>query len=421
MAVSSSSASPAIALEDDDPSPLSRTRGGDPTLSSASATEEEFMQVLDEMNRICGEEDVDKAKQSDNYDDDRSLDSSPLEPLFENKTLPPPPLPLELSGSPGSSASKSPQSASSSPSRAACSRPRTGSTRSRHCSANSSLSCVSFDSAIGDVYSVQTPPVSTSAASSSSTMASTTSSSSGTTPSLFDTDMLFSSTKNEANNNVFEFDQDLFEDVCASPSSTTLTTPSAAMTTASEFSPPQAKMRRTSSSSWASSSINNPTSTSSFPPSYVNNNPRPPHYGPHRHWSAPLAHYAGRPHHPPGFSHHRLHPAPSIPLHVQRREVEMVCLDLLHRFHHSSSMHPRHISRAWFSRSDRDDPLLITTRLLADAITRLRIFLFGLEPMTWLSWVDRNILYAAGVCAVAILKVCIYTITICHTYYTCRT
>ena len=29
--------------------------------------------------------------------------------------------------------------------------------RSRHCSANSAKSCVSFDSAIGDVYSVQTP------------------------------------------------------------------------------------------------------------------------------------------------------------------------------------------------------------------------------------------------------------------------
>ena len=29
--------------------------------------------------------------------------------------------------------------------------------RSRHCSANSAQSCVSFDSAIGDVYSVQTP------------------------------------------------------------------------------------------------------------------------------------------------------------------------------------------------------------------------------------------------------------------------
>ena len=32
-----------------------------------------------------------------------------------------------------------------------------GLNRSRHCSANSTKSCVSFDSAIGDVYSVQTP------------------------------------------------------------------------------------------------------------------------------------------------------------------------------------------------------------------------------------------------------------------------
>merc|ERR1711899_219623 len=37
-----------------------------------------------------------------------------------------------------------------------------GLNRSRHCSANSAKSCVSFDSAIGDVYSVQTPTKSSS-------------------------------------------------------------------------------------------------------------------------------------------------------------------------------------------------------------------------------------------------------------------
>ena len=35
--------------------------------------------------------------------------------------------------------------------------PKAGPSRSRHCSANSSLSCMSFDSAIGDVYSAPTP------------------------------------------------------------------------------------------------------------------------------------------------------------------------------------------------------------------------------------------------------------------------
>ena len=50
------------------------------------------------------------------------------------------------------------------------------------------------------------------------------------------------------------------------------------------------------------------------------------------------------------------------------------------------------------------DPLFITTRLLSDALTRLRIFVFGLDPMQWLSWRDRNVLYTSQICCLAVLK-----------------
>ena len=54
--------------------------------------------------------------------------------------------------------------------------------------------------------------------------------------------------------------------------------------------------------------------------------------------------------------------------------------------------------------SSVDDPLFITTRLLSDALTRLRIFVFGLDPMQWLSLRDRNCLYTSQICCLAILK-----------------
>ena len=51
------------------------------------------------------------------------------------------------------------------------------------------------------------------------------------------------------------------------------------------------------------------------------------------------------------------------------------------------------------------DPLYVTTRLLADTLERLRLFLVALEPMGWLAWQDRRTLYNAQLCTVAILKV----------------
>ena len=69
------------------------------------------------------------------------------------------------------------------------------------------------------------------------------------------------------------------------------------------------------------------------------------------------------------------------------------------------------------------DPLFITTRLLSDALTRLRIFVFGLDPMQWLSWRDRNVLYTSQICCLAVLKASVgvgtYTciLELCHSIF----
>ena len=69
------------------------------------------------------------------------------------------------------------------------------------------------------------------------------------------------------------------------------------------------------------------------------------------------------------------------------------------------------------------DPLSITTRLLSDALTRLRIFVFGLDPMQWLSWRDRNVLYTSQICCLAVLKASVgvgtYTciLELCHSIF----
>ena len=161
-----------------------------PTTSIVSGVEQDdFMRVLDEMNRLCGSGE-DSSHSSDNQDHHHqkiTLSASFLNsssPKFEGSG--------DCSSSPGdsfedifstsnnagggnSSLSAAPligdQLLSSAGMSSNCnstlniiSKRRSGSVcglnRSRHCSANSAKSCVSFDSAIGDVYSVQTPTVS---------------------------------------------------------------------------------------------------------------------------------------------------------------------------------------------------------------------------------------------------------------------
>ena len=88
----------------------------------------------------------------------------------------------------------------------------------------------------------------------------------------------------------------------------------------------------------------------------------------------------------------------------QRREVERICLDLLKRFQHACSLHPKTQAKTLMSKSGIEDPLLVTTRLLSDSLTRLRIFVHSLEPMDWLSWNDRNVLYSSNVCTLSVFK-----------------
>lgn len=99
-------------------------------------------------------------------------------------------------------------------------------------------------------------------------------------------------------------------------------------------------------------------------------------------------------------------PQSPSPPQVHRQDVEFVCHDLLRRFEYASRLHPRSDSKIWMSKSSVEDPLLITTKLIADALTRLRIFLFNLEPMQWLPWPDRCVLYNSHVCCISILKAC---------------
>ena len=77
----------------------------------------------------------------------------------------------------------------------------------------------------------------------------------------------------------------------------------------------------------------------------------------------------------------------------ERQEVERICLDLLRRFQHACVLHPKTQAKVWMAKSVGEDPLLITTRLITDSLARLRIFVHSLDPMNWLMWHDRHILY----------------------------
>jgi len=87
----------------------------------------------------------------------------------------------------------------------------------------------------------------------------------------------------------------------------------------------------------------------------------------------------------------------------QRQDVERICVDLLKRFQHASSLHPKTHAKVWMAKSG-EDPLFITTRLLGDSLARLRIFVHSLDPMNWLIWPDRNALYSQNVCILSVLK-----------------
>ena len=52
----------------------------------------------------------------------------------------------------------------------------------------------------------------------------------------------------------------------------------------------------------------------------------------------------------------------------------------------------------------RLDPLLVATRLLTDSLSRLRVFLSGLDSMGWVTGRDKVTLYNTNICGLAILK-----------------
>ena len=89
----------------------------------------------------------------------------------------------------------------------------------------------------------------------------------------------------------------------------------------------------------------------------------------------------------------------------ERQEVERICLDLLRRFQHACAVHPKTQAKVWMAKSaGTEDPLLITTRLITDSLARLRIFVHSLDPMNWLMYTDRHLLYSYNVCILSVFK-----------------
>jgi len=85
-----------------------------------------------------------------------------------------------------------------------------------------------------------------------------------------------------------------------------------------------------------------------------------------------------------------------------REEVEYVCASLVSNYHHGLSLFPPANPATCMSGSA--DPLLVATQLLTDSLSRLRVFLSGLDTCSVLSPVDRNLLYSENACSLSILK-----------------
>lgn len=241
----------------------------------ASASEDDFLRVLEEMNRLCGEgssdightvnnnnnevdveeEDLKLSKalspttmqeptssdlsvnQDDNVNDpledifapssdsgtsSLSSGSSRTAPLIGDQLLSSvaststPTVSIKMGRRAASASNLNAPTSSGSPTTSG------GSSRSRHCSANSAKSCVSFDSAIGDVYSIQTPTKGTSTSGGGQT-------GNGNSSGLSTNDNCSDFTKNLNNNH----ELDIFDICSSSSSSPTLATNSTSTATAS--------------------------------------------------------------------------------------------------------------------------------------------------------------------------------------------
>jgi len=438
---------------------------------SIAGGEDDFMRVLDEMNRLCGS--GEDSNSSDNQDIHQKITLSDREsasflnsssPKFEGDTSSPGDSFEDIfsnssnnngGGGKSSSSSAAPligdqllSSAGMSSNNSNLNKRRSGSVcglnRSRHCSANSAKSCVSFDSAIGDVYSVQTPTVSSNG--NNQTMSnSTTSSFDSMDRDLFDLSGTSSSensptlikSSNSAINNSsgqpppslatsrvpagvqfdnlaasvltddFDTSKDVeglggislrlvgSEDVDLAGTSFSLAINDDSNVTVSIANEQNNHMTSAAGlKRRAHHSLDDDIELVGCKKSRLSSSLASSHPGPSSS-STSL-----------GFSKQPTKPSLTMTPQMmhQRREVERICLDLLKRFQHACSLHPKTQAKTLMSKSGIEDPLLVTTRLLSDSLTRLRIFVHSLEPMDWLSWNDRNVLYSSNVCTLSVFK-----------------
>ena len=93
-------------------------------------------------------------------------------------------------------------------------------------------------------------------------------------------------------------------------------------------------------------------------------------------------------------------PLPIEALHRQQ-ELDFVCTDLMQRFRAANVAFPApHLQRGYQNK----DPLFEATYLLSDSLARMRLFVFNLDPMQWLSPIDRFTLYSSGACNLSIIR-----------------
>jgi len=95
-------------------------------------------------------------------------------------------------------------------------------------------------------------------------------------------------------------------------------------------------------------------------------------------------------------------PGQEQPASLPRQEIEHLCVSLVSNYQHGLALFPPANPATCMAESV--DPLLVATRLLTDSLSRLRVFLSGLETFNFLSVTDRNTLYGQNVCCLTIMK-----------------
>ena len=435
-----------------------------PSPGTSVTVEDDFMRVLDEMNQLCGAPESTPTTSNENAatnnnknEQDHSFlnsssphqllsnDQDSSDPIFEDVFAP-----KSLSTTPSATSTTLASGVSNAPligdqllssvASGSMSKRRTGSVsgggglnRSRHCSANSAKSCVSFDSAIGDVYSVQTPNISSNHSSNQNSssfdldrdlfdLTPTTSSSAENSPSL---NMNSSSSKAKASAGA-QFDH-LAASVCCENMDFDTSKDVEGLGGISLRLVGSEEVDLGGGANGHGFSLEVPTSIDSnsnitietisshkrhgsldediegakrarlqIPPSSANSCVAASQKSLRFHQTSPLSSSSTAPQH---STLTNLSPQ----MIIQRRDVERICLDLLKRFQHACSLHPKTQAKVWMSKSG-EDPLLVTTRLLSDSLTRLRVFVNALDPMEWLAYYDRNVLYGNNVCTLSVFK-----------------